>query len=351
MNAEPVQFDWRGLSCPEPIIHMARAARDLHSSGGVLHVLADDAAFPADLESWCRSSGAELLNIRRTSGAFRAEVRVSSQNRQGPVAEAQHSSSPTAAKDLVLDCRGQSCPEPILKLARFVRELPPTTVQFEVLATDPAFPADVESWCRSAGVTLHTLEELPQHIRAVIHLSERTTVQPTKLKATSKPPAAPSRRPSSEAATAGAHEPGEAVNTIHFDLCGLDKVQRQARLDALSHMAFEGTLITLLADSAEFGVELTAWCATYGHALRHFEVRDGHHHATIVPTSNPHSTLPVPLSEAQKHKRCTILVLHNDFEALVAALMIANGAASMGMDTTMFFTFWGLNLLRGQTRR
>ena len=30
----------------------------------------------------------------------------------------------------------------------------------------------------------------------------------------------------------------------------------------------------------------------------------------------------------------------------MAAFIIANGAAAMGDDVTMFFTFWGLNLLR-----
>ena len=31
---------------------------------------------------------------------------------------------------------------------------------------------------------------------------------------------------------------------------------------------------------------------------------------------------------------------------MMAAFIIANGAASMGAQVTMFFTFWGLNLLR-----
>jgi peroxiredoxin family protein len=31
---------------------------------------------------------------------------------------------------------------------------------------------------------------------------------------------------------------------------------------------------------------------------------------------------------------------------MMAAFIIANGAASMGSEVTLFFTFWGLNLLR-----
>jgi peroxiredoxin family protein len=42
----------------------------------------------------------------------------------------------------------------------------------------------------------------------------------------------------------------------------------------------------------------------------------------------------------------TIIVFSGDFDKAMAAFIIANGAAAMGDDVTMFFTFWGLNLLR-----
>jgi peroxiredoxin family protein len=42
----------------------------------------------------------------------------------------------------------------------------------------------------------------------------------------------------------------------------------------------------------------------------------------------------------------TIIVFSGDFDKVMAAFIIANGAAAMGDDVTMFFTFWGLNVLR-----
>jgi peroxiredoxin family protein len=42
----------------------------------------------------------------------------------------------------------------------------------------------------------------------------------------------------------------------------------------------------------------------------------------------------------------TIIVFSGDFDKVMAALIIANGAAAMGDNVTMFFTFWGLNALR-----
>jgi peroxiredoxin family protein len=42
----------------------------------------------------------------------------------------------------------------------------------------------------------------------------------------------------------------------------------------------------------------------------------------------------------------TIIVFSDDFDRAMAAFIIANGAAAMGDDVTMFFTFWGLDLIR-----
>ncbi|MCA9729818.1 MAG: DsrE/DsrF/DrsH-like family protein [Candidatus Eisenbacteria bacterium] len=55
------------------------------------------------------------------------------------------------------------------------------------------------------------------------------------------------------------------------------------------------------------------------------------------------------LEAAESHapsNRLTLLVLSGDFDKLMVAFMVANGAAAMGTDVSMFFTFWGLCALR-----
>ena len=42
----------------------------------------------------------------------------------------------------------------------------------------------------------------------------------------------------------------------------------------------------------------------------------------------------------------TMVVFSGDLDKAIAAFIIANGAASMGKKVTLFFTFWGLNILR-----
>ena len=46
----------------------------------------------------------------------------------------------------------------------------------------------------------------------------------------------------------------------------------------------------------------------------------------------------------------TIVVFSNDLDKALAGFMIANGAIASGKDVTMFFTFWGLNVLRKEKR-
>jgi peroxiredoxin family protein len=49
---------------------------------------------------------------------------------------------------------------------------------------------------------------------------------------------------------------------------------------------------------------------------------------------------------SSKPDKVTIVLLSGDMDRAMAAFIIATGAAAMGMQVTVFFTFWGLNTLR-----
>ncbi|MFC1991428.1 DsrE/DsrF/DrsH-like family protein [Chloroflexota bacterium] len=50
--------------------------------------------------------------------------------------------------------------------------------------------------------------------------------------------------------------------------------------------------------------------------------------------------------EATEKEKLTIAVLSGDLERALAAFMLATTGASMGMEVNMFFTFWGLNIIK-----
>jgi peroxiredoxin family protein/TusA-related sulfurtransferase len=52
-----------------------------------------------------------------------------------------------------------------------------------------------------------------------------------------------------------------------------------------------------------------------------------------------------PVAERLKDKK-SFVVFSGDFDKVLAAFIIANGAVAMGDEVSMFFTFWGLNALR-----
>lgn len=46
------------------------------------------------------------------------------------------------------------------------------------------------------------------------------------------------------------------------------------------------------------------------------------------------------------NNKSTLIVFSGDLDKAIASLIIATGSAAMGNQVTMFFTFWGLNILR-----
>jgi peroxiredoxin family protein len=50
--------------------------------------------------------------------------------------------------------------------------------------------------------------------------------------------------------------------------------------------------------------------------------------------------------ETNKLDKATIIVHSGDMDKIYSALIVANGALSMGMEASLYFTFWGLERLK-----
>ena len=65
------------------------------------------------------------------------------------------------------------------------------------------------------------------------------------------------------------------------------------------------------------------------------------------------NTMETTLKEMEKRipeDKVSIIVLSGDFDKAMAAFMMANGAIAMGMEVTMFFTFWGCSVIKKERR-
>jgi TusA-related sulfurtransferase/peroxiredoxin family protein len=376
---EPTLLDWRGLTGPEAIVNTAKAVKRLDGRPSVLRILADDHAFPTDLASWCRVTRSQLLDLEQDpSGAFAALVRVNAaRDATRPVERYEMPGQHAASGNL--DCRGMLCPEPILALARTIRGLPSGSA-IEVLADDPAFPMDVQGWCRSTGAILDSLDESGGVYRAVIRGRARTASRPsgtvpgdesaevdTLLDGVALPaqPTQPAQRPATPtepAAPVGALDeprPGTtASNGIRVDLGGLPPEELAAVLDSLSKVSVEGTHVTVTGVHKHFARHVVDWCARGGHALVQLETSSAPMMALVRlrqgaarPESAAAALVPAGSVAIAEGQNCAILLLRNDMDAVLAALLTATTAASTGMRTSILFALFGINVVRGDRPR
>lgn len=54
------------------------------------------------------------------------------------------------------------------------------------------------------------------------------------------------------------------------------------------------------------------------------------------------------IKEQLPEDKASIIVFSGDLDKTLAAFIIATGAATMGLEVTMFFTFWGLSAIKKQ---
>lgn len=54
------------------------------------------------------------------------------------------------------------------------------------------------------------------------------------------------------------------------------------------------------------------------------------------------------IKEQLPEDKASIIVFSGDLDKTLAAFIIATGAATMGLEVTMFFTFWGLSAIKQQ---
>lgn len=57
------------------------------------------------------------------------------------------------------------------------------------------------------------------------------------------------------------------------------------------------------------------------------------------------------LSKASPENKVSLTVFSGELDKVLASLIIATGAAAMGMDVVMFFTFWGTPILRDKDKK
>lgn len=103
-----------------------------------------------------------------------------------------------------------------------------------------------------------------------------------------------------------------------------------------------GASLEVSASDPGFMRDIGAWCRRTGNTLVSSGKTGGGYAAVVRKGA---ASCPMA-AEKDTAEGKTIVVFSGDLDKVLASFIIANGAAAMGRPVTMFFTFWGLNVLR-----
>ena len=137
---------------------------------------------------------------------------------------------------------------------------------------------------------------------------------------------------------------GASVNNseiIKIDACGLQCPGPIIKVSNALNNANKGDIFEITSTDRGFKSDIGAWCESTGNTLVDLKQDKAKIVATIAKGGQEVGNKVINNGNGQ-----TIVVFSNDLDKALASFIIANGAKASGKDVTMFFTFWGLNILR-----
>ncbi|MCC0717864.1 CoA-disulfide reductase [Clostridioides sp. ZZV14-6105] len=135
---------------------------------------------------------------------------------------------------------------------------------------------------------------------------------------------------------------------VTLDACGLQCPGPIRRVFEEINKMQEGQILEVRASDPGFSRDIQSWCEKTRNTLMKAEfdktkkafvayIRKGLTVLNVNPSCN--------INQSDKNG-ATLVVFSGDLDKAIASFIIATGAASMGKEVTMFFTFWGLNILK-----
>ncbi|MFY9272641.1 MAG: DsrE/DsrF/DrsH-like family protein [Thermacetogeniaceae bacterium] len=153
--------------------------------------------------------------------------------------------------------------------------------------------------------------------------------------------------PAVKPAIKSSNEPEQQTERLRIDACGLQCPGPIVKVFETMQEMKNGDILEVSATDPGFVSDIKSWCDNTGNRLLEIK-REGNAIQAVIrkgqigqePLESDSS-----LNRLQDEQN-TLVVFSGDLDKAIASFIIANGSASMGKKVTMFFTFWGLNILR-----
>ncbi|MFO7868431.1 MAG: FAD-dependent oxidoreductase [Bacteroidales bacterium] len=139
--------------------------------------------------------------------------------------------------------------------------------------------------------------------------------------------------------------PKKEKHAVELNACGLQCpgpiLKMKQKIDELE----PGDTVKVSATDPGFTRDSQSWCNMTGNRLISQDSDKGVYTA-VIEKASPKEMSSDTQPSAVQHKGKTLIVFSDDLDKALAGFVLANGAAATGQKVSMFFTFWGLNVIK-----
>lgn len=133
------------------------------------------------------------------------------------------------------------------------------------------------------------------------------------------------------------------TQVVKVDACGIQCPGPILKLKSTMDGLKPGERLEIRATDAGFPRDAEAWCRTTGNKFLSTKAEAGVY-KVLVEKSTPCSAEAVKPVAGSDGK--TFIMFSDDLDKALATFVLANGAAATGKKVSIFFTFWGLNVIK-----
>ena len=133
---------------------------------------------------------------------------------------------------------------------------------------------------------------------------------------------------------------------LKVDACGLQCPGPILKMKKTVDEIEAGDRIEMTATDAGFSRDAQAWCNMTGNRLISQVADAGKYTVVIEKADKEEMDMEAGKCPTTGGKGKTLIVFSDDLDKALASFVLANGAAATGQKVSMFFTFWGLNVIK-----
>ena len=136
--------------------------------------------------------------------------------------------------------------------------------------------------------------------------------------------------------------------TITVDACGLQCPGPILKLKKNIDAICAGERISVKATDPGFARDAEAWCQSTGNCFLS-QTNDNGYYTVVIEKGGAQPAM-TSVGGGAMSKNKTLIMFSDDLDRALATFVLANGAAATGHKTSIFFTFWGLNVIKKEKK-